>query len=168
MLSKKRARTLLMHATIMHAMMRPYALFLHAVLWLGFATPPLRAASISGVVSDAEGAALAGAQITARQAETAVALSSISREDGSYLLDPVPAGVYTITIQRAGFAELTQENVRAGENGDVVRLNFQLRPAHQRSNPRTAAARGQRRAAARVSRGAELLWLSVRFAASLG
>jgi len=99
-------------------------------LWLGavcLTAAGAQAASISGTVSDNEGAALAGAQLTARQTESSLLLSAISKEDGAYLLESVPAGVYTIIVRKAGFADFTQENIRAEENGTIVRLNFRLR-----------------------------------------
>ena len=99
-------------------------------LWLGavcLAAAGAQAASISGTVSDNEGAALAGAQLTARQTESSLLLTAISKEDGSYLLESVPAGIYTIIVRKAGFADFTQENFRAEENGATVRLNFRLR-----------------------------------------
>jgi hypothetical protein len=102
------------------------AVWLSCLLW---AAPGASAATISGVVADAEGAGLAGAQITARQAESDFSLTAISGEDGEYSLESLPPGNYTITIRRAGFADWTQQDVRAGENGETLRLDFQLRPS---------------------------------------
>ena len=115
-----------------------YRAFLLAVVGLALLAmaSPAQSASIAGTVSDAEGAGVAGAQITARHGETSLAISGVSKDDGTYLLDPVPAGVYTITVQRPGFAELIQQNIHAGDNGEIVQLNFRLRAAEAQTTVR--------------------------------
>ena len=85
------------------------------------------AATVAGRVSDPEGAPIPGAQVIAQGPEAGVSKTAVTREDGSFSLDPLPAGVYTLTVRRAGFAELVQQNVPVGENGDSVQLNLRLR-----------------------------------------
>ena len=85
------------------------------------------ASTIAGRVSDPDGTPISGAQIIAQGPESQFSKTVVTQEDGSFSLDPLPAGVYTLTVRRLGFAELVQQNVPVGENGDSVRLNLRLR-----------------------------------------
>ena len=60
--------------------------------------------SISGVVTDAGGAALSGVTITARNTETGTSRTVITDPDGRYRLAAVPTGTYDLLAQRDGFA----------------------------------------------------------------
>ena len=84
------------------------------------------AAAISGTVSDREGSSVAGAQIIARQPETAFSQMVVTEEDGSYSFDSLPPGIYTITVRKTGFTDLIQEKVEAGNESEPVRLHLQL------------------------------------------
>ena len=99
-------------------------------LWLGavcLAASSAPAATLSGIVTDNEGAALAGAQVAARQAESSLLLTAVSEEDGTFSLASLPAGIYTVTVHKDGFADFRQENVRAAADGEPLRLAIRLR-----------------------------------------
>lgn len=91
------------------------------------------AAAISGTVSDMEGDSVAGAQIIARQPETAFSQTVVTSEDGSFSFDSLPPGTYTITVTKTGFADLIQEKVAAGNEGEPVQLDLQLRSSSEQT-----------------------------------
>ena len=100
-------------------------MFLNILLW--FSLNHAVAATIAGRVSDPEGAPIPGAQVIAQGPEASVSKTVVTRDDGSFSLDPLPAGVYTLTVRRAGFSELVQQNVEVGDGAESVRLNLRLR-----------------------------------------
>src|SRR5215831_13877711 len=59
--------------------------------------------SITGLVLDASGSAIAGAEITATQTETGMSRKTRSGADGSYAFPNLPIGPYQITGSHAGF-----------------------------------------------------------------
>ncbi|MGH9936684.1 MAG: carboxypeptidase regulatory-like domain-containing protein, partial [Blastocatellia bacterium] len=68
-------------------------------------------ASLSGQVTDASGAAMPGATITARNVATNAAYKTESGADGEYALRNLDPGGYTITVEKTGFRKLAREGV---------------------------------------------------------
>ena len=60
-------------------------------------------ASLYGTVSDASGAAVPGATITATNVATAVATNTVSDATGDYLFPSLPPAAYDITVEKGGF-----------------------------------------------------------------
>ncbi len=60
-------------------------------------------ASISGIVSDPAGAAIAAARATARNLATSIETASLTNATGNYYLS-LPPGDYSVSISRQGFA----------------------------------------------------------------
>ncbi|MCH8267329.1 MAG: TonB-dependent receptor [Acidobacteria bacterium] len=110
-----------------------FALFVAALLVPNF---PVVAATLSGTISDTEGATVAGAQIIVRQPGTDFSEMVLTEEDGSYFLESLPPGVYTVTVRKPGYADLVQERVAAGNPGETVRLDLQLRPSQEQTTVR--------------------------------
>lgn len=85
-------------------------------LVLSFASAALRAqiggsGSINGTVTDPTGAVIAGAIVTATQAGTNLKVTQKTSGSGTYVLSPLTAGEYSVTITAPGFKEFTQEHV---------------------------------------------------------
>jgi Carboxypeptidase regulatory-like domain len=80
--------------------------------------------SITGVVSDQQGAGVPSAPILATQLETGAKFPTTSTEDGHYTLTPLPPGTYSISIQAPGFKQFLQNGIRV--NGDQ-RLTVDVR-----------------------------------------
>src|SRR3984957_9432168 len=67
--------------------------------------------AIAGTVTDASGAVIPGATVTAVENSTAVAITRESTGTGYYVMSPLLPGVYTVTITANGFEAYKQENV---------------------------------------------------------
>src|SRR3954470_10673167 len=67
--------------------------------------------SLHGRVTDETGAALPGVTITAMNEATGFARTAVTAADGSYLLQGLPVGSYTVTTELAGLASLTTKSV---------------------------------------------------------
>ena len=67
--------------------------------------------SISGLVSDPSGAIVKGAQVTALDHATRVALHTVTNNAGLYSFVSLTPGVYTVTASQKGFETVLQDNV---------------------------------------------------------
>jgi hypothetical protein len=67
--------------------------------------------SLTGTVSDPNGAALPGATVEIRNVETNVANTATTNEEGSYTFPLLNPGHYTLTVTAQGFANATRENI---------------------------------------------------------
>jgi Carboxypeptidase regulatory-like domain/TonB dependent receptor-like, beta-barrel len=66
---------------------------------------------ISGTVTDASGAVIAGAQITATQTTTGIARSATSDASGVYTLPSLPLGPYRLEVKKEGFTTFVQTGI---------------------------------------------------------
>lgn len=85
------------------------------LLSLGSATPSFgqaNRASITGTVTDASGALMAGVEVTARNIGTSIETTSITNPVGNYLIPNLPPGTYALTFRKTGFKEMVQPEVR--------------------------------------------------------
>ena len=85
-------------------------------------------ASVGGTVSDATGAVIPKADVTARNVNTGIVTKGVTNDTGTYTFASLQAGSYTVTAAFMGFQTETFNNVELGE-GQQVRLNFTLQPA---------------------------------------
>jgi hypothetical protein len=67
--------------------------------------------SINGTVTDPTGAVIAGASVTATQVGTNLKVTQTTSGSGTYVLSPLTAGEYIVTIAAPGFKTFTQEHV---------------------------------------------------------
>jgi hypothetical protein len=84
--------------------------------------------TISGRVTDQNGAIIPGATVTAVLVKTLVERSVVANDEGRYKLIQLEPGEYTLRVSSSGFAteEKTNLTTIAGQN---VQLDFTLRPA---------------------------------------
>ena len=78
--------------------------------------------SLSGVVTDASGAALGGAKVVVSNPQSGVKRESLTTPAGLFLAPAlVPAGGYKVTVEKPGFApyESASLTVQVGENVDL-------------------------------------------------
>ncbi len=84
--------------------------------------------AIAGTVTDATGAALAGADVTAEDIGTGARRVGKTNQQGFFLFAQVDPGTYALTASAAGFAEQKSEPF-AVEVGRTATLNLKLSPA---------------------------------------
>ena len=78
-------------------------------------------ATARGRAIDPSGAAIPAATVTVRQNETNLTRDTVTDSLGQYIIANLPAGVYEITVEHAGFAQGKQSDVtlHVGEEGTV-------------------------------------------------
>ncbi|MFY9225995.1 MAG: TonB-dependent receptor [Blastocatellia bacterium] len=82
-------------------------------------------ASISGVITDEQGAVVGGVTITSKNLETNASREVVSLEDGRYLIVQLPPGNYEVSAVVEGFiTQTTQLNLALGTNTE---FNFLMR-----------------------------------------
>lgn len=77
-------------------------------------------ASISGTVTDASGAAISGAAVTATNADTGIAYTQTTNTQGYYSFQQLPLGTYTIQVQQSGFKTTARRDVILQVNDALV------------------------------------------------
>jgi hypothetical protein len=85
-------------------------------------------ATVVGSVSDASGAFIPGAEITATNVNTGIAATQVSNETGVYVFASLQPGTYRVSAVLPGFQTQTYQNVVLSQ-GQQVRLNFTLEVA---------------------------------------
>ena len=86
-------------------------------------TSDRRAAQITGRVTEAEGGRpLASVQVYV----VGTSFGSITDENGRYLINNVPPGIYAVEAKSIGFADARRENVRVPADG-MVQIDFAMR-----------------------------------------
>jgi hypothetical protein len=82
-------------------------------------------ASITGQVTDASGAAIAGAQVTIRNEASGASFASLTDSDGFYRAPQLRPAVYTISVAASGFSTAVREGIVARVN-DRLRVDMPL------------------------------------------
>ncbi|MGI8988105.1 MAG: carboxypeptidase regulatory-like domain-containing protein [Bryobacteraceae bacterium] len=81
--------------------------------------------TLTGLVTDSSGAAVAGVQISVVQKENNFKFSSVSNNDGIFRVQSLQPGTYTVTFQAAGFKRTIREGL-ALRVGDVLPVDATL------------------------------------------
>jgi len=98
-----------------------------AVLAVGTAAAQSDRGSIAGSVLDSSGAAVAGASITIKGANTGSVYQTVSSSSGSYRVNDVAIGRYDVTVEAKGFKLAVEQGVLI-EINTVSALNITLQP----------------------------------------
>jgi Carboxypeptidase regulatory-like domain len=64
----------------------------------------------TGTVRDNAGASVAGANVTLTNEGTNISISTQTGDDGNYTFDLIQIGVYTVTVEKAGFKKFVSKN----------------------------------------------------------
>ena len=83
--------------------------------------------TIVGVVTDSNGAVIAGANVSVTQIETNETRQATTNSSGGYTLSTVAAGTYTVSVSHAGFGTFNATNIRVDLNNEV-RVDAMLSP----------------------------------------
>jgi hypothetical protein len=108
-------------------MKRFVALFMTLLLFAASAAAQTSKGFVIGTVEDPNGAAVVGATVKITNAQTGVTRQTITQEDGSYRLDAVDPGDYSMEVTSSGFTttKVEQINVAAAQTATVpVRLQI--------------------------------------------
>ena len=70
----------------------------------------------TGTVTDSSGAAVPGAAVTLTNEGTLVSLTTVTSDSGLYNFDLIPAGTYTVTVEKAGFKKYVSTKNMANVN----------------------------------------------------
>lgn len=84
--------------------------------------------TVEGTVTDEDGTALPGVSVTVRNMDTGYAKSTVTREDGRFLISGLQPGKYECEVSLSGFGI----QIRRGMSfavGARLTLDFQLKPA---------------------------------------
>jgi hypothetical protein len=82
-------------------------------------------ATVKGQVTDSSQAALPGATVTVRNQETGEVATATTNNEGNYTIPFLRPGLYTLTVELAGFQKHTRSDMRL-EVSQVAQVNAQL------------------------------------------
>ena len=80
---------------------------------------------ITGIVTDAQGKAIAGVTVTVTSTSTGLSRSSVTNTQGLYQVGPLPAGTYDLITAATGFAPVGRRSLSVGV-GDRALVNVEL------------------------------------------
>ncbi len=84
--------------------------------------------SIVGTVLDQTEAPVPGAKVTAKNQATGVTRTTVTEDAGTFTIPELPIGAYTVTVEKEGFAAVTQADVRVDVGAEQA-VNVTLVPA---------------------------------------
>src|SRR5262245_24979698 len=82
---------------------RAFVLVLMIVIAAGFAFAQSDNANVNGVITDPSGAAVPRAKVVLKNQDTGLTREVTSNESGVFSIPTVPPGMYTLTVEAAGF-----------------------------------------------------------------
>ncbi len=84
-------------------------------LWVAFsvvACAQSQTGSLSGTVTDTNGASVPGASVVAHQTATDLAIDTVTSESGLYVFPNLPVGLWAITVEKGGFKRTVSEGIQ--------------------------------------------------------
>lgn len=123
------------HSRRLHHSLNP-ARFLRAALitaalvfLAGSVTGQTNQGTITGTVTDPQGAVVANAQVTLSQTATGLVLQRTTNRDGLYVFSPVGIGIYSLSVTGPGFETVNQTGLTLNVN-QTLTINFTLHPGN--------------------------------------
>jgi carboxypeptidase family protein/TonB-dependent receptor-like protein len=110
--------------------MRPVIFWRVGILLLAFAgllSAQTYEGRILGTITDQSGGAVIGARLTITNAGTGVSRNIESNQSGDYTAPNLEPGIYSVTVQAAGFKKVQKTGIRL-EVGKDARIDFALVP----------------------------------------
>lgn len=83
-------------------------------------------ATIVGTITDQSGAAIAGATVKATSVDRGTSYEALSNDGGLYRISELPAGNYTLTVGKSGFATVSRSQFVLAVN-QVARIDLALK-----------------------------------------
>ncbi len=81
---------------------------------------------MAGTITDASGAVVPGAQVTARNQNTGLRFTGVANESGNFVISALPPGVYAVAVSAPGFAGASRSGVTLNVQ-TRLEVNFSLR-----------------------------------------
>ena len=81
--------------------------------------------SLNGTITDPGGASVSGARVTVRNNATGAERDTTSKEDGSFVFPTLERGIYTVTVEAAGFKKSVAQEVVV-ETASPAQVNIGL------------------------------------------
>jgi hypothetical protein len=82
-------------------------------------------ATVSGIVTDAQGGAIPAAMVIASDIQTGIKTRVTTNDSGAYSIPNLPIGSYSLTVEKDGFRRYLRENLRL-TTGEDLGLNVQM------------------------------------------
>lgn len=76
--------------------------------------------TITGTVTDPQGAVIPGVQVTLTNVDTGFVLTAPTNKTGNYVFSPIKIGTYTVSATAPGFQKITQTGLNVTVNSRVV------------------------------------------------
>lgn len=83
-------------------------------------------ATVVGNITDQSGAAISGATVKATSVDRGTSYNAVSNDAGLYRISELPAGSYTLTVEKVGFASVSHDQFVLTVN-QVARIDFALK-----------------------------------------
>ncbi|MCU1320873.1 MAG: hypothetical protein JWM43_522 [Acidobacteriaceae bacterium] len=90
------------------------------------ATAQVEAGRFTGRITDSQEAVVVHASVKATNTSTNIELSAFTDSNGSFVITPVPAGTYTLSVTGPGFQTTTTSAIEV-QVGQIVREDLQLK-----------------------------------------
>ena len=120
-------------------------------LILGLSSPLLAQrsdrATISGVVTDAQGSAVPGATVTVHNQDTGVDTVLTTNDAGAYNSPPLVLGRYVVSVDLEGFKKAVSSEILL-QGGDAFRQDVRCRSARSRKPSKSSPLRAWQMVAA--------------------
>ncbi len=100
------------------------ALLLTTLLSLG-ALAQIQNGQVTGDIADPSGAAIANAKVTIKNQATDLTLTVVSNQQGHFVANQVPVGVYRVTVEAPGFKSESHTNVQVNA-GSIAHNEYKL------------------------------------------
>ena len=100
-------------------------LLLASLFSIGAALAQSPQGTITGTITDAQGARIPGAEVTATQVETSLTFRGKSSDDGTYTIPNLPVGQFVVTASAAGFKTVRRTDIQL-EVAQRLRLDMTL------------------------------------------
>ncbi|HEX8288911.1 MAG TPA: carboxypeptidase-like regulatory domain-containing protein [Pyrinomonadaceae bacterium] len=88
------------------------SIFVFSAVLAGTAFAQQITATLTGTITDPNGAVVPGAIVTAKSVETGQSKTATTGDQGNYTIPFLQPGTYNVTIEKAGFANTVRENIR--------------------------------------------------------
>jgi len=87
----------------------------------------LSTATLTGRVADSNGAAIVGAKVDANNIDTNLTFSTVTNDEGLFVIPNLPPGRYRIFVQKDGFQGIVKPDVTLHVQ-DIISLSFSMQP----------------------------------------